>query len=397
MAHHLADEGDWKFADWEWDADSLSEDDLFSKIDQFMQAVGWSRVTPTGNVDTDYTLTQSDLDTYGYFYLRTDRSTIDNWDYLGMGAKRSCGIFFVKTNPDVGFGESGNPYAGSWISSDDESNVEVFCHSYNRILFTTTGSGVHNLRLLGGTHGLFLQLDSPGNNADAAFGAIVTHNWDPARAGTRLVAGAKLASQGVGIDFNKALQSNYPGSTDARYYRLVLNDGLNSNKTAQVCFRRTHACDDKLGGAPSKHRKDYMLNEDVYFGMQGAEDTPWGIWSTFGLPSAAQDDRWRIGKLSWYTLTGDTGNRKLGLYSTVNNDNLAAATINNMFTKWWDPRELFSLPKMVVVSDRMSPWQVITDQQEGKDYYIVRLEDDGRPVCVGFEWPGPGNEIDLSA
>lgn len=384
----MADE--WNFAQTTWDASVATETKktaLADKLQDFLEQTGWE-LTSWSPGDTGQDL--NDVSTNPRYFTRTDHGSSDVWHYTGDGILQKCGIAITgDTDSDVL-----RVHAFLENTSGDDVQVSTASSSVGLIFIDTAlASATADVLIIGGEWGLFFEIGEGGTRASVAMGMIATFMpWDFLN-GTRNDE-RKWCTQGVVMDLFGEIRW-----TDNRNDRTVLNDGTNKNVTGslQVLLARGNtdhlansnvedSLETKVGSFESMFGHLWSANGNINFSDISAAKY------SFGLLSTPFDDRWRVSKALLEQRTDD---------SIVGSSVVTSSGSNNVApsneTSWVDFRNAIrEMPKLVVVGHLLSPWQNFTETTTSVDYFIVRVEDNGRPFNLGIEWPGAANELTVA-
>ena len=373
----MADE--WNFAQTTFDATTEGRAALLDKIQTFLLGSGWELASWSNPAGTDA----------NRWLLRADRGTSDVWHYTGDGILQHCGIGLIADGGDtdrITIGaflqnEAGDNYQG--ISKYDEGRIRIFDWDPTK---------VHDILMIGGEDGLYFEMGHSGTPGSSAQGIVVTHQaWDFLN-GTR-VQERKFSTQGIVMDMFGTIR--FSGD---RNYRVVMNDGLNTNLTGYLYAYLARGVNRvRAAQSPFDDVRFLMGSFDSF--MEGGarpggsvSDVPWRAHvAHFGLPFTPFDDRWAISPM--VALQGVSDVAFTQTHSTSASNVAPPSPSYCQSLAWRDALRL--CPKFAVLGHLLTPWQLITDTQTGKEYRVVQGDDSGRAFNLGVEWPGAGNEVTI--
>ena len=380
----MADE--WNFGQKSFDFNGADDrTTLADAIQAALELSGWE----LASWSTGSGVEPVDLATSRYL-VRSDHATSDVWHYAGDGVLQRCGIriggdatagrlildAFLENEP-----QTGRQRAGGEISFPDAS-----------ILLETSGAGEVDMLLICGEDGLYIDLGSDGLPASVGQGTIMTRQPWSFLAGTR-DAENSFTTQGVTMDLFGGLR--FPENRDRR---VIMQDGLDTNLTGGLLPYNIRGVDRVTEPTPAQNNvRTYIGSFDSFFGGSFIVDSngygePRGMAGKahFGLPFTPFDDRWAVSPVM--VLQGLNDLKNTGQESSSASNNLSPSSI-----RWRSlpfRQTLRICPRFAVVGHLLTPWQIITDD-DGVEYRVVRVDDNGRAFNLGVEWPGVANEISI--
>ncbi len=378
--------GEWKYAQATFDPTlGNARAALADLIHNFLVQAVWELTSwSPGDLGDDL----SDENGNRYF-TRSDHGTSDIWHFDGDGQVQKCGLAFTWSGAATRFYVV--PFLEN-LAGDGYQRIANTTNSGIYFNYAVAGANPCELLLIGGEDGFYAELGYNGIPNNVAHGMVVTHQVWPWLNGTRGPE-RKSTTQGIGMDFDGAI----PFSND-RNWRMVLDDGLNTNITGGLrpwVVRGVSSI--RSAVVPTDDRRVWIGSIDSY--MSHSCLGPYGSSPTytrytkfhFALFSAPWDDRWPLSQM----ICAQTEETVLNAVSSSSSSNNVAAS-THYSTDFFPFREaLRYCPKFVVAGHLLTPWQLITDSDSGKEYRIVQGDDDGRNFNLGVEWPGVGNEVTI--
>lgn len=380
--------GEWKYGQTTFNSGSQTGTALQDKIATLLLGTGWEETTYSPALGTDRVR----------YFTRADHLTRDIWEFTGDGYTQKCGIAITNKQYNSG-GNNGTDRVEiqAFLENvDGDAPYRLSVNNAATILVAWSPATVYDLLLIGGEDGLHLEMSTGGVRANAAHGAIMTHQvWDFLN-GTRGPE-RKFSTQGIVMDFFGTIRF----SAD-RSHRVVMNDGLNTNLTTRLRPYLVRGIDRILSSvSPVDDIRGHIGNFDAFL-MSGftsgssANSSAGGGESSFchfGLPFTPLDDRWRLSPVIFIPTDPTIEEVSLVNVSTSTSNNLTPSTA---YTKAMPSRQIMrSCPRFVVAGHLLTPWQLITDTSTGIEYRIIQGDDNGRAFNLGIEWPGAGNVVTI--
>lgn len=388
--------GEWKFGTWAWTPVAAGGTDnsqtILTKLQAFLALCGWSTAAYS-TTDTKY-------------MIRTDHGSNDTWHYTGDTNLQRCGIRLRNQNYNGGaFNGVARVDVSAFLETSAGTAVERAGHANSEIRIDYDTAAINDYLLVGGEDGFYVEAYTRGQEVrNVGCGLVsVFKPWTVMKS-TR-DAERKWTSQGLAMDFRGTVAVVGPGTgwidrlTLDRNFRLVCNDGLNSNKTAGLAAYSVRSVTNIITGTGQSYdNRHRFFPLDNMLGLVGTDGTSNHITTdsilrypcSFGLLNTPSDDRWR---LSPFLVMQAVHNFAFGLYNTGTSNNNDGPQVSGV--SWSDPRWWRQIQRIMACGHQIPPWQLVTDSVSGKQYRIVGIPDNGRPANVALEWPGAANEVTI--
>lgn len=317
------------------------------------------------------------------YFTRTDYATSDVWNYNGDGPTQKCGIRILWN--------SGNSRMElyTFLENTAGNGSQKVINSANVIYLTVDNTAPNNYTLIGGEHGLYVEVGRDGNINNLGHGFIGTFTPWPEMYGSK-DAQRMWSTQGFCCDLTGALKfSTNRGGTNS--YQYLTNDGsgrLFSTSLSPYICRGTNSV---YTATIADDRQGYLFHLRNVLSMtwnQGGAVGGIDKWATFGSNylSGLSNGRYVVSQLLFVPC--------ITTVDCSSGANIATGTTTGGiggFMYATDPGNFRKVLRFVQLQYDLTPWANITDAVTSTVYRTVLVADGGRTAKIGVQWPDSGN------
>jgi hypothetical protein len=308
------------------------------------------------------------------YFVRTDHGTSDVWWYNGDGPTQKCGIRIFYNSGSSRFEIS------CFIENTAANGSQKTTNSAHVIYVSWDTTAPNNWLLIGGEHGLYLEVGRDGNPNNLGHAFIGTHVVIPEFYTVRSSAD-KWNSQGFCCDLVGQLKFSQD-----RGYVFVTNDGTSRCFTAYLRPFLCRGSSNLATASPADDPRYALTHRMVQFGCRGdassnAPTTGHYQLETFGLSFSPINGKYIVSQLMLRFDFGAvySGSQGIGATTSTATNNYGGAVI--------DPRNYRQVKRFAAVDYTLLGFSNIQDAVTGTIYRVGKYTDGGRAGTIGVEWP----------
>jgi hypothetical protein len=306
------------------------------------------------------------------YFTRTDHGTSDVWWYNGDGPTQKCGIRIFYNSGSSRFEIS------CFIENSGGTASQKSTNAAHVIYVTWDATAPNNWLLIGGEHGLYLEVGRDGNPNNLGHAFIGTHVSIPEFYTVRTSAD-KWNSQGFCCDLVGQLKFSQD-----RGWVFTTNDGTSRCFTAYLRPYLCRGSSNLATASPADDPRYGLTNRMVQFGCTGQlVSTSYNshvIVETFGLSFTPINGKYVVSPLMLRFEYGLTGSGQSSVGATT-----STATQNGPYIM--DPRNYRQVKRFAAVDYTLLGFSNIQDAVTGTVYRVGKYTDGGRTGTIGVEWP----------